>query len=86
MKKVALLIPALLLLSACQGTNNSTEPTDTATPETHSTSQSSSKETDTQSTTKKSEALRCLEIQRKRRLHNQKQLHRINKHKPHLKN
>ena len=56
MKKVALLIPALLLLSACQGTNNSTETTDTATPETHSTSHSSSKETDTQSTTKKSES------------------------------
>ena len=56
MKKVALLIPALLLLSACQGTNNSTETTDTATPETHSTSHSTSKETDTQSTTKKSES------------------------------
>lgn len=56
MKKVALLIPALLLLSACQGTNNFTETTDTATLETHSTSHSTSKETNTQSTTKKSES------------------------------
>lgn len=86
MKKVALLIPALLLLSACQGTNNSTETTDKATPETHSTSHSTSKETDTQSTTKKSESSEMSGNTTETATTKQKHLHRINNHKPHLKN